>query len=93
FYEANRADTREKMRSAAEKIQAPGLNIVWANAKGDIGWWDTAQLPIRPEGVNPTYILDGSTAQADKQGFYPFSANPQEENPARGYIVSANFQP
>ncbi|WP_122553274.1 penicillin acylase family protein [Pseudomonas viridiflava] len=93
FYEANRADTREKMRSAAEKIQAPGLNIVWANAKGDIGWWATAQLPIRPEGVNPTYILDGSTAQADKLGFYPFSANPQEENPARGYIVSANFQP
>ncbi|SQF94153.1 penicillin amidase [Paucimonas lemoignei] len=93
FYEANRADTLDKMRAAAEKIQSPGLNIVWANAKGDIGWWAAAQLPIRPEGVNPNYILDGSTEQADKLGFYPFSANPQEENPARGYIVSANFQP
>lgn len=93
FYEANRADTLSKMRAAAEKIQSPGLNVVWANAKGDIGWWAAAQLPIRPEGVNPTFILDGSTAQADKAGFYPFSANPQEENPARGYIVSANFQP
>nr|BFE93211.1 hypothetical protein GCM10020185_37470 [Pseudomonas brassicacearum subsp. brassicacearum] len=28
-----------------------------------------------------------------KEGFYPFTSNPQEENPARGYIVSANFQP
>ncbi len=93
FYEANRADTLAKMRSAAQKIQSPGLNIVWANAKGDIGWWAAAQLPIRPEGVNPGYILDGSTGQADKLGFYPFSANPQEENPARGYIVSANTQP
>lgn len=93
LYEANRADTLDKMRAAAEKIQSPGLNIVWANAKGDIGWWAAAQLPIRPEGVNPNYILDGSTEQADKLGFYPFSANPQEENPARGYIVSANFQP
>lgn len=93
FYEANRADSLEKMRAAAEKIQSPGLNIVWANAKGDIGWWAAAQLPIRPEGVNPNYILDGSSGQADKLGFYPFSANPQEENPARGYIVSANFQP
>jgi len=93
FYEANRADTLDKMRAAAEKIQAPGLNIVWANAKGDIGWWAAAQLPIRPEGINPNYILDGSSEQADKLGFYPFSANPQEENPARGYIVSANFQP
>jgi penicillin amidase len=93
FYEANRADTLDKMRSAAEKIQAPGLNIVWANAQGDIGWWAAAQLPRRPEGVNPTYILDGSTSQADKDGFYPFSDNPHEENPARGYVLSANTQP
>lgn len=93
FYELNRADTLAKMRSAAQKIQSPGLNLVWANAQGDIGWWAAAQLPVRPEGVNPAFLLDGSTPQADKLGFYPFSANPQEENPARGYIVSANFQP
>jgi len=93
FYEVNRADTLEKMRSAAAKIQSPGLNLMWANARGDIGWWAAAQLPIRPAGVQPQFILDGSTAEADKLGFYPFSANPQEENPARGFIVSANFQP
>ena len=46
-----------------------------------------------PRGVNPSFILDGSTSQADKPGFYPFSVNPQQENPASGYIVSANFQP
>ncbi|PTR25296.1 penicillin acylase family protein [Pseudomonas sp. GV085] len=93
FYQLNRADTLAKARGAAAKIQAPGLNVVWANAKGDIGWWAAAQLPKRPVGVRPWFILDGSTAEADKDGFYPFSANPQEENPARGYIVSANFQP
>ncbi|UVJ43842.1 penicillin acylase family protein [Pseudomonas sp. LS1212] len=93
FYQINRADSLEKMRDAAAKVQSPGLNLVWANARGDIGWWAAAQLPIRPAGVNPAFILDGSTSDADKQGFYPFSANPQEENPARGYIVSANFQP
>ncbi|MGY2263089.1 penicillin acylase family protein [Pseudomonas sp. SDO55104_S430] len=93
FYQLNRADTLVKARTAAAKIQAPGLNVVWANAKGDIGWWAAAQLPKRPAGVSPWFILDGSTNDADKDGFYPFSANPQEENPARGYIVSANFQP
>ncbi|WP_053163601.1 penicillin acylase family protein [Pseudomonas sp. P1.8] len=93
FYQLNRADTLAKARGAAAKIQAPGLNVVWANTKGDIGWWAAAQLPKRPAGVRPWFILDGSTAEADKDGFYPFSANPQEENPARGYIVSANFQP
>ncbi|MGE8151774.1 penicillin acylase family protein [Pseudomonas vancouverensis] len=93
FYQLNRADTLAKARTAAAKIQAPGLNVVWANAKGDIAWWAAAQLPKRPAGVRPEFILDGSTGEADKDGFYPFSANPQEENPARGYIVSANFQP
>lgn len=93
FYQLNRADTLAKARGAASKIQAPGLNVVWANAKGDIGWWAAAQLPKRPAGVRPWFILDGSTTEADKDGFYPFSANPQEENPARGYIVSANYQP
>ncbi|MEZ1317584.1 penicillin acylase family protein [Pseudomonas fluorescens] len=93
FYQLNRADTLAKARSAAAKVHAPGLNIVWANARGDIGWWAAAQLPKRPAGVKPWFILDGSSSDADKDGFYPFSANPQEENPARGYIVSANFQP
>ena len=93
FYQLNRADTLGKMREAAAKVQAPGLNFVWANARGDIGWWAAAQLPIRPQGVNPTFILDGASPQADKLGFYPFSANPQQENPSRGYIVSANYQP
>jgi penicillin amidase len=93
FYQLNRADTLAKARAASEKIHAPGLNIVWANASGDIGWWAAAQLPLRPSGVDPTFILDGTSPEADKLGFVPFTANPQEENPARGYIVSANYQP
>ena len=93
FYALNRADTRDKARSAASKIHAPGLNVVWANASGDIGWWAAAKLPQRPAGVQPTFILDAAKGEADKLGFAPFSDNPQEENPARGYIVSANYQP
>ena len=93
FYELNRANTLEKARTAASKIGAPGLNVVWANAKGDIAWWAAAKLVKRPANINPGFILDGSTADADKTGFYDFADNPHEENPARGYIVSANFQP
>ena len=93
FYELNRANTRDKARNAASKIHAPGLNVVWANAQGDIGWWAAAKLPIRPAGVQPTFILDSAKGEAEKLGFSPFSDNPQEENPSRGFIVSANFQP
>ncbi|RIA21283.1 penicillin amidase [Ectopseudomonas oleovorans] len=93
FYQLGRAETLDKARTAAEKIEAPGLNVVWANAAGDIAWWAAAKLPLRPAGVNPTFILDGASGEADKPGYHPFTANPQEENPQRGYIVSANYQP
>ena len=93
FYELNRADTLDKARDAARKIHAPGLNVVWANAQGDIAWWAAAKIPQRPEGVNPSFILDAAKGEAEKPGFYAFSFNPQEENPARGYVVSANAEP
>jgi penicillin amidase len=93
FYELNRADTLPKAREAASKIHAPGLNIVWANAAGNIGWWAAAKLPIRPAGVQSMFILDGEEEESDKLGFYRFSDNPHEENPQRGYIMSANQQP
>ncbi|MDD0845076.1 penicillin acylase family protein [Pseudomonas sp. Gutcm_11s] len=93
FYQLNRADSLAKASAAAAKIHSPGLNVIYANASGDIGWWAAGKLPQRPAGVNPNFILDGSTGEADKPAFLPFSANPQEENPERGYIVSANFQP
>lgn len=93
FYELNRADTLAKARTAASKIHSPGLNVMWASAAGDIGWWAAAKLPQRPAGVNPSFLLDGAKGEGEKPGFLPFEANPQEENPARGYIMSANHQP
>jgi len=93
FYDLSRADTLAKARAAAEKIHSPGLNLVWANASGDIGWWAAAMLPRRAAGADASFILDGSKPEAEKLGYYPFSANPQETNPARGYIISANQQP
>lgn len=93
FYLLNRADTLAKARTAASLIHAPGLNVLWANTAGDIGWWAAARLPIRPLDVNPAFMLDGSSSESEKLGFYRFGDNPHEENPQRGYILSANHQP
>ena len=93
FYALNRANTLDKARHAASQIHAPGLNLVWANAQGDIAWWAAAKMPIRDKSAEPSFILDSQSAASKKYGFYPFTDNPQEENPARGFIVSANFLP
>ncbi|MFZ6723635.1 penicillin acylase family protein [Undibacterium sp. Ji49W] len=93
FYELNRAGTQPMASKAVSKIHAPGLNVLWANTSGDIAWWAAAKLVRRPAEVNPGFILDGSTAEADKPGYYDFADNPHEINPERGFIVSANQQP
>jgi len=93
FYQLLSANTVEKAAQAAEMIDAPGLNIMYANAKGDIAWWASARLPIRPAHVNPKFILDGASGKDDILGFYDFSYNPQQINPKSGVLYSANNQP
>lgn len=93
FYQLNRADSLPRAEAAAALIGAPGLNLVWASADGDIAWWAAAHLPRRPAGVDPAFILDASRGEARKDGFLPFSANPREVNPPRGYVLSANQAP
>ena len=80
-------------RNAASQIQAPGLNIMYADIAGNIAWWAAARLPIRPEHVNSKLLLDGSSGKDDYMGYYDFSDNPQSENPPSHYVYSANNQP
>ena len=80
-------------RNAASLIQAPGLNIMYADIAGNIAWWASARLPIRPAHVNSKLLLDGSSGKDDYLGYYDFSHNPQSENPPSHYVYSANNQP
>ena len=93
FYELPFADTLEKAEASVQKIHSPGLNIMYANANGDIAWWATAKLPIRPKHVNSKFVLDGASGNDDILGFYDFSHNPKNINPESGIIYTANNQP
>ncbi|MEN8249607.1 MAG: penicillin acylase family protein [Bacteroidota bacterium] len=80
-------------RKAASLIQAPGLNLMYADADNNIAWWACARLPIRPDHVNSKLLLDGSSGRDDILGYYDFKSNPQAENPPWNYVYSANNQP
>lgn len=69
FYRLNRADTVSKARQAATYIHSPGLNVVWANASGNIGWWAAAQLPKRAAGVNPAFLWKAAPRRPTSPGF------------------------
>lgn len=92
LYGLAHADSLEKAEVAIEKIYAPGLNVLYANAKGDIAWWAAARFPIRKADAEGRFILEG-TGSDEYLGYHPFSSNPRMKNPKEGFIASANHDP
>ena len=70
---------------------APGEHHVFADANGNIAWQSAAKVPIRSghDGLLPA----SGEGDHEWRGFHPLTALPQEENPERGWVVSANHRP
>jgi len=83
----------KEMQSGASLINAPGLNIVYGDAEGNIAWWAAAKLLEYHKNVNTKLILDGTLVEHDPTDTIPFEENPHSINPACNYIFSANNYP
>ncbi len=92
LYQMGHARDVDSFEKAVSLITSPGLNISYADVKGNIAWWAAGLIPIRPAHVNPKQLLDGASGHDESQGFVPFAQNPQTRNPASGCIVTANNQ-
>lgn len=92
-YQLNHSQNFADVEKAAALFSAPGLNLMYADAHGNIAWWAVAKLPIRPSHVVSKFFLDGASGTDEYQGFYDFSKNPHAVNPPWGYVYSANNQP
>ncbi|WP_310560270.1 penicillin acylase family protein [Flavobacterium sp.] len=80
-------------RKGVSLIAAPGLNIMYGDAKGNIAWNTSGKLYRLDKSVNPNFILSGTNGIDDKKEFLDFSKNPHAINPSWNYIYSANNQP
>ena len=92
-YEISHAKSLSEFRNGVAKIHAPGLNIMYGDAKGNIAWFGAAQLYSRAEGVHSKFILDGADPTQDHLMLLDFEQNPQAINPRWDYVYSANNQP
>ena len=93
FYHLAHADDVFEAREAMRDLKAPGLNFVMADAQGNIAWWASGAVPIRPAHVDSNFVLDGASGKDEYLGMHGFDKNPQMINPPAGVIVSANHQP
>ncbi|MFC4480066.1 penicillin acylase family protein [Flavobacterium chungangensis] len=92
-YGLSHAKNTTDFKKAVSLIAAPGLNVMYGDAKGNVAWWASGKLYRHNEGVNTHLILDGSSGKDDITRFLDFEQNPSAENPEWGYVYSANNQP
>jgi penicillin amidase len=93
IYGFNTAKSMDDARLSASLIHAPGLSIVYGDKDGHIAWWAAAKLVQRPAGQFSKRFLDGSVGTDDPLGYFTFDENPKSEDPASGFVYSANNQP
>jgi penicillin amidase len=83
----------DDFHKAISLIAAPGLNIMYGDAKNNIAWITSGKLYKLDKSVNGNFILNGSNGIDDKKEFLDFSRNPSAINPTWNYVYSANNQP
>jgi penicillin amidase len=89
FYQLNRAKNYADYAKALTYYSAPAQNFVFASNEGDIALWVNGKFPLKSK-LQGKYLLDGTDAAADWQGFIPQAHNPHVKNPVRGFVSSAN---
>jgi penicillin amidase len=92
-YGLSHAKNKDDFKKAVQLVAAPGLNVMYGDAKGNVAWWATGTLYKHNKGVNSFFILDGASGKDDITEYLDFSKNPSAENPKWGYVYSANNQP
>lgn len=92
-YAISHAGSLQEFKEGVAKIVAPGLNIMYGDARGNIAWFAAAKLFERAEGVHSKFILDGANGLDDQVNYIDFENNPHAINPSWHYVYSANNQP
>ncbi|SFR34866.1 penicillin amidase [Robiginitalea myxolifaciens] len=84
----DQARTWEEFRDACSYSHIPGENMIWADTSGVIGWQAVGIAPIRRNysGLVPV----PGDGRFEWEGYLPIPQKPHIENPASGYIATAN---
>jgi acyl-homoserine-lactone acylase len=90
FMAMSRAANVAEARQALCNIESIFLNIVYGDERS-IGWQVTGSLPRRTKGTG-MLPSPGWTGEYDWIGLQPVAINPHAEDPAAGYIATANHR-
>jgi penicillin amidase len=90
--ELNRATSWDEFRAAASHWGTPSVNLLYADAEGNIGYQMVGRIPVRArgEGLVPS---PGWSGQYEWGGTVPYDEMPRAFNPRDGLWANANHDP
>ena len=91
LYGVNQARDWHEFLDSLAYHNAPTLNYVYADSRGNIGYSLAGKIPLRPR-VPSLLPLDGWIEDNDWSGHIPFSELPRIYNPPEGIIATANHR-
>lgn len=89
FYELNKSGNYTDYRKALRHYVGPAQNFVFADNSKNIAITVNGKLPLKYKEQGK-FLLDGTKAADDWQGWIPADQNPYVKNPPRGFVSSAN---
>lgn len=92
LWEMNHARNLDDFTEAQKKWDTPAQNIAFADKDGNISLRSCGYYPIRQRG-HGRGVHNGATDEGAWIGRIPFDSIPASQNPARGYLASANQEP
>ena len=92
-YEMSHAKNLKDFKKGASKLHAPGLNMMYGDAKNNIAWFASGKLYKYSHPLYTKTFLNGASGEDEIAAYLDFEENPQAINPAINYVYSANNQP
>ncbi|MEO3872642.1 penicillin acylase family protein [Nonomuraea sp. B12E4] len=90
IFALNKAGDWDEFKAAAALFDVPAQNLVYADTSGRIGYQAPGRIPVRENG-DGTWPVPGWTGEYDwKTAPIPYDELPSVEDPADGFIVTAN---
>ena len=92
-YEMSHAKNLKDFKNGASKLHAPGLNMMYGDAKNNIAWFASGKLYKYSHPLYTKTFLNGASGEDEIAAYLDFEENPQAINPTSNYVYSANNQP
>nr|BFF39827.1 penicillin acylase family protein [Tenacibaculum mesophilum] len=92
-HKMSHANSLQDFKTGTAKIHAPGLNVMYGDKKGNVGWFASAKLYQLRDSLSSKTYLNGTSGKDEIVEYLDFKDNPKAENPSWNYVYSANNQP